>query len=329
MADINEAKELKRLGMSGFINQYFPFNPANTVPTYLKLLKIKDPDFDQDTLDGIEASIHEKYDDALKYFDTALDKNKNNFEALLRKAMVLSHLEKNEEALSIYEGLIKSKLNDAYLYSQIGVLHKDDNKSILNFKKALELDPHYERTYLNLYYHLSRLERHEETLEIFDKAINFFSQSAWVYFEHGNSLYRIERYEQAITSFDKAIELDPINSEAYEWRGYSLRKLERYEQAITSFDKAIELDPINVNSYYYAAVCLKDLKRYKAAIRSLKHGLKIDDSNADLHVLTGYCHHMLEEYDEAILHYKKALLLNPNDSITKNNLEIIINKLGL
>ena len=136
MADINEAEELKRLGMAGFISQYYPFSSANNIPSYLVLLKIIDPDFDEDTLSGIKASIHEKFEDAIKHFDSALQKNKNNFDALLRKAFVLTHLERSDEALGIYEGLIKSKLNDAYLYFQIGYLHKDDNKAILFFKKV-------------------------------------------------------------------------------------------------------------------------------------------------------------------------------------------------
>ena len=115
MSKINEALELKRLGLSGFINQYCPYSPSNTFPTYLKLLKIKDPDLDADTLSGIDASIQEKYEESLYYFNNALNKNNNNYDALLRKAFVLTHLEKNNEALSIYKELIKSKANVAYL----------------------------------------------------------------------------------------------------------------------------------------------------------------------------------------------------------------------
>jgi hypothetical protein len=75
--DINEASELRRLGMSGFINDYYPASKA-TEASYLKLLSIRDLQFDSNILQGIDCCIEKKYEDALNYFNAALEKDKNN-----------------------------------------------------------------------------------------------------------------------------------------------------------------------------------------------------------------------------------------------------------
>jgi tetratricopeptide (TPR) repeat protein len=56
-------------------------------------------------------------------------------------------------------------------------------------------------------------------------------------------LYNLQRYEEAIASYDKAIECNSLDAEAWGNRGGALYMLQRYEDAIASFDKAIQIKP--------------------------------------------------------------------------------------
>ena len=55
----------------------------------------------------------------------------------------------------------------------------------------------------------------------------------------------MERFEEALECFSKALELDP--EDVFSWinKGSSLALLERFDEALECFDKAIELDPEN------------------------------------------------------------------------------------
>ncbi|MEL6351539.1 MAG: tetratricopeptide repeat protein, partial [Cyanobacteria bacterium J06627_28] len=64
----------------------------------------------------------------------------------------------------------------------------------------------------------------------------------------GNTLRDLERYQEALDSYDRAIELQPDYHYAWNSRGNTLRDLERYQEALDSYDRAIELQP----DYHYA-----------------------------------------------------------------------------
>ncbi len=62
-----------------------------------------------------------------------------------------------------------------------------------------------------------------------------------LWYRKGLTLSNLERYNEAIECFDKAIEKDPDFADAWHNRGVSLGNLERYNEAIECFDKAIAI----------------------------------------------------------------------------------------
>lgn len=54
--------------------------------------------------------------------------------------------------------------------------------------------------------------------------------------------WELERYEEAIHYFDKALKINPRDGEALHNKAISLGSLGRYEEAIRYFDKALEID---------------------------------------------------------------------------------------
>ncbi|WP_143288267.1 CHAT domain-containing protein, partial [Calothrix rhizosoleniae] len=64
---------------------------------------------------------------------------------------------------------------------------------------------------------------------------------AW--YNRGVALGYLEKYEEAIASYDKAVEIKPDYDTAWNNRGSALFYLRRYEEAIASYDKAVEIKP--------------------------------------------------------------------------------------
>jgi Flp pilus assembly protein TadD len=69
------------------------------------------------------------------------------------------------------------------------------------------------------------------------------SEDDAAHYHHGMVLSELDRYQEAVASFDKAIALNPSYAGAYNNRGVALQAMKRYEDALASFDKAIALNP--------------------------------------------------------------------------------------
>ena len=59
----------------------------------------------------------------------------------------------------------------------------------------------------------------------------------------GNALNNLNKYDEAIKAYDKAIEINPQNSMAWYNKGNVFTNLNKYDEAIKAYDKAIEINP--------------------------------------------------------------------------------------
>ncbi|MGD2096691.1 MAG: tetratricopeptide repeat protein [Desulfobacterales bacterium] len=87
------------------------------------------------------------------------------------------------------------------------------------------------------------LNRPEEALESFNRAIRIDPTKADGYLGRANALNTLKRYEEALPDYNKALEIDPTLANAYVNRGSAYSHLGQYEKAIADYEKGLELDP--------------------------------------------------------------------------------------
>ncbi|MGX8190081.1 S16 family serine protease [Rickettsia conorii] len=105
------------------------------------------------------------------------------------------------------------------------------------------LDPKHATAYCYKGYALNILEKYDEAIAAYDKAIELKPDYADAYAGKGCQYNFLEQYDEAIKCCNKAIELDSKCPSAYNNKGYALYELKQYIEAVKAFDKAIELDP--------------------------------------------------------------------------------------
>jgi tetratricopeptide (TPR) repeat protein len=89
---------------------------------------------------------------------------------------------------------------------------------------------------------LCSLERYEESLECYDRALGLYPTNPKLWDDKASLLeYFIADYEKGAEAYDKAFELDPSNIEALHRKGICYDALGKEKEAIATYEMAIEL----------------------------------------------------------------------------------------
>jgi len=86
--------------------------------------------------------------------------------------------------------------------------------------------------------------------------------------EKGIILFNLGRYNESLQIFNQALELNPIDADNWNSKGAVLAQLGRYNQAIKCFDLAARLDPSFIIPWLNKAKALSDSGKYQEAIRA-------------------------------------------------------------
>jgi len=220
---------------------------------------------------------------ALASFEQFLELQPNNDQIWLIRGMILSDLERYQEAIASYDKVLEIKPDTLYAYAWClrGIA-------------------------------LSHLERYEEAISSYDKALDITPDEYYVWYFRGVALSDLKRYEEAITSYEKALEIQPDNHDAWYRRGNALYKLKRYEEALASYDKALEIQPDNHQTWFLQGIALSFLKRYEEAITSYEKALKFKPDYHYAWYFKAGCYALQGNVDLAIENLQQAIKLNPD-----------------
>jgi tetratricopeptide (TPR) repeat protein len=165
-----------------------------------------------------------------------------------------AQLNEMEEAMKWFDKAIEIEPNFPYVYNTKGYvlnLQEKYKDAIKCFDDAIEKDPGFGRALRNKGYALNCLGRltndkesekiFREALDCIDRAISLEPRDTFSWFYKGYSYIYLEKYEEAIGCFDKAIEIQPDFAYAYTSKGVTLYYLKKFDQAIECFDKAIDI----------------------------------------------------------------------------------------
>jgi tetratricopeptide (TPR) repeat protein len=290
-----------------------------------------------------EVAIEEKqYREALALFSKVLEKERDQFDALLLSSVAQAHLGAYREAMD--------SVNRALRYWRVEV-------RIASFLLALKTTgdlasrPKAQRP-------LCLLAHYYRYLRIFDRSnartSGAYAKAAIAAGDHpdnahlnlGTIAYRENKKEQALKHFLKAIDLNPKNALAYRWAawvysgrgdlpneyrmlkaayetapqdpfyteglGHFLRdKLGDYQQALTLSLKALEKNPRNVAELGWAGYLYGALGDEERAVEYYEKAIHVAPRNPFLHESLGTTLREMGRTEEAIQAYQKSISIEP------------------
>ena len=212
-------------------------------------------------------------------------------------------------------GALKIKPDAVAALSNYGlILHKLDrpDEALEIFDRALALRADNVETLNNRGNVLSGLGRHAEGLASYDRALSLRPDYADAHNNRGNSLSALGRLELALASYDRALALRPGYAEALCSRGNVLQRLGRYEDALASYVKAVLARPDHADAHYQRGNVLARLGRFEDALRSYDKAAAVRPDHAETFNNRGNALTKLGRHDEALASYDEAVILRPD-----------------
>ena len=155
------------------------------------------------------------------------------------------------------------------------------------------------------------LERHEEALQCYEKALRLDPRDGDLWQNKGAALISLRRLEEAIESLAQAAALSPADSDVWNNMGLAHLDLRHLDPAIDCFRKAARISPRDPLVCKNLAQVLCERGEAEEAMEWILKGLSNDDRNPALLELKGFALLALRVPKEALTCFDDALTIAP------------------
>ena len=199
-----------------------------------------------------DQELKEKYyHEAIKIYDSILEKNKTNSLVWYNKGVCLWNLKKYKDSRNCQLEAIKIDPKDEDFWNELGdiaeVMKKHD-QAMVYYDKSIKINPN-SYALLEKGKIISLKGKYKKAISNFDQALKI-ERTQYVLVEKGNTLFMIAKYEKkthlfndAIDCYVEALKIDPGNKFALANQGNTFREMKKYDDAIKNLNAAIDIDP--------------------------------------------------------------------------------------
>lgn len=224
------------------------------------------------------------YQSALKDFETVMDSEAYQSDALRGQAKCLSMLGRDSEALGHLMKLKRMYQQDPEIYYELADVYfaagyLDDCERVC--KRCLQLDPSYVSAYVLLGLLALRRDQDDNARTLLTRAVEMEPDNPFALNELSYLRHLDGENEEALDLVDRALVHSPDYADAFSNKGSILLYLGEYDKASDCFDRAIELVPDHVNALVGKAGTLAQLDEPESAMEYYDLVLELEDDNLE------------------------------------------------
>ena len=190
----------------------------------------------------------------------------------------------------------------------------DDTRTFELCNKIIELNPTYAEAWAERGHCLSELERYEEAVAQFDRAIQLQPNKAFPLIMKAETLELMEKWEEVLAAYERAAQIEPNCGEIWIEKGKALLSLERVDEALLAFDKATQVEPDLGSNWMEKGHWMMMINRRVEALAAYEHAVQLEIERLErARALDAKAWALWElgRHEEALAENKGALLLDP------------------
>ena len=143
-------------------------------------------------------------------------------------------------------------------------------------------------------------------------------ESAFAWYGLGGACGKLNRHEEAIEAYLRALSVDPDYVEASIGLGNTYSVLNRHDEAIGAYRKALGKNPEYEEAWFNLGNIYVKRNRYEEAIEAYRESLRINPKNAMTWNNLGFSYGNLKRHEEAVEAFQQRLLIKPDASAWEN-----------
>jgi tetratricopeptide (TPR) repeat protein len=289
---------------------------AQVTEIHRKLLRLLPQEAEPHLEVGLWLAKGNFYDDAEQEFETALALSPDSSAVRLDYAALCLDRGLPQRALDLLSPLSSSEDRRApyhYLLGQCYEHLRNAQKALMEYKRAMEIDPGQETYYISLAALLASHEDKDAAATILSTAARRFPTSVRV--RVGIGLIQLEtgNVENAKAAYHEAVELAPHSPLCLNLLGRIQMAQGHYEEAVRTFNEVVRLAPSDAQGYLLMGLGYMKLPdRSGEALRAFLHALSLNPDMADNYYWVGsvYFYHE-KRYAEAAKYVEQAIKRAP------------------
>jgi tetratricopeptide (TPR) repeat protein len=220
-----------------------------------------------------------------------------------------------KDSMTLWNDVIRKYDYASAAHSNRGIVYVELgqwDKAIVDYTRAIEIDPQYKDAYFNRGIAYGDLEQWNEAIVDYTRTIELDPQYKNAYDTRGVAYANLGQWDKAIADNTRALEIDPGLTNAYDNRGVAYVNLGQRDKAIADYFNAIRSDPENKKAYYHRGIAYRDLGQWNKAIADYSEAIKIDPEYIDAYDDRGVAYGNLGQYDKAISDFSHAIGIDRN-----------------
>ncbi len=257
-----------------------------------------------------------RFEEAISIYEKILRRDPRNVAAANLLGVALMQCGRFEEAVSaIRDGLRINPAQAGAHYNLAIALQALGRfeEAVGHLQQAVSQKPDDPQAYNNLGVALKSAGRLEEAVAAYDKALTLNAGYAEASGNLAAVLYLLKRYSESIEQARKALALNPNLPEAHLSIGNSLRAEGRIEEALPSIDRAIALQPNRSAGYISAGSGLMDGGYHERAIPHFERAIALEPDAVALRFKLASCLYLTARYEQAETVAKAAFSRLPSE----------------
>jgi superkiller protein 3 len=196
------------------------------------------------------------------------------------------------------------------------------DEALSELEKARKTHPYEPRLHQLIGMSLLETGRPDAALEQLEKELDYVGGGFITYSALGRAEFELGRYEDAARHLESALFWNPYNAPASVQLADAYSKMGQYLKACEVLGGILAVDPGNMPLRFKLANCLFRADRHPDALKHLKELYKYDPGNADILVNMGTVYAGMDSLDRAVETWERALVLDPDNEMAKDNLKL-------
>jgi len=249
---------------------------------YTYLYDLKDIDKAKEVFDKAKESARSSSiatgEDSVAIPTVAGSYTKEGFK-LLKQGYEFSSSEKYKQAMKSFDKALEIDPRDGYSYSGKALAYlwlKDPDRALGSARMAVKYLPDNEAASVNLGYIYTQLKMLDEAVVEYKRFIAVNPSSARGLYNLGCAFIYAGRLDEAAASFEKSINIDQTNYRAFNNQAWCLWQFGEYAKSIELFEKALKVKPDFLDSLYNLGVIYKSIGRLDESKVKFEAVLRID-----------------------------------------------------